>query len=132
MGWVSFPAVATTQSADLIAEAWLRDRDIPHRAFTKWQLKVGNYKRVSYYPTKGTTFVDGEEGARTRAGLSGLAEVLIDSANYRPNTHRLCRSPLFRAAGGDPLCDKLCLSLRANGDRMFWHGSWSRLPARAT
>ena len=64
-----------THPADPMAEAkaWLSDRDVPNWPLTKYQLKVGKRKRVSYYPTKGTTFVDGEEGARTRAGLSAIA-----------------------------------------------------------
>jgi len=65
-------------------EAWLRERDIPFRVLTKYQVKIGKFKRVSYYPTKGTTFVDSEDGARTRAGLSGLTEVLINLRELPP------------------------------------------------
>jgi hypothetical protein len=49
------------------AQAWLCDRDIPYRALTRYQLKIG--RQVSYYPTKGTTFVDGEECILVRGRL---------------------------------------------------------------
>ena len=66
----------STSPAMVQAQAWLCVRDVPYRPLTRYQLKIGT--RVSYYPTKGTTFVDGEEGARTRTGLRGLEEVLIE------------------------------------------------------
>ena len=56
------------------AEAWLRDRNISSRRTSKYQLKIG--RRVSFYPNKGTIFVDGEEGARPNTGLGALEEVL--------------------------------------------------------
>ena len=73
-----------TQSADPMAaaKAWLCVRDVPYRPLTRYQLKIG--KRVSYYPIKGTTFVDGEEGARPRTGLRGLEEVLIELGYLSP------------------------------------------------
>jgi hypothetical protein len=76
---------AMTQSTDPAmaqAQAWLCDRDVPCRPLTRYQLKIG--KRVSYYPGKGTTFVDGEEGARARTGLRGLEEVLIELGYLSP------------------------------------------------
>ena len=58
------------------AQAWLRERNLTFRQMTRYQLKIG--PRVSYYPAKGTIFVDGEDGARQRTGLLGLEEVLVE------------------------------------------------------
>ncbi len=81
----------STSPAMAEAQAWLCVRDVPYRPLTRYQLKIG--KRVSYYPTKGTTFVDGEEGARPRTGLRGLAEVLIELGYLEPD----CTPTLSRA-----------------------------------
>jgi len=64
------------------AKAWLDDRDVAFRQLTRYQVKIG--KRISYYPTKGTTFVDGEDGARRHSGLSGLEQVLIELGYLAP------------------------------------------------
>jgi hypothetical protein len=56
------------------AKAWLILREISFREATRYQLKIG--RKISYYPSKETTFVDGEEGARTQTGLRGLEAVL--------------------------------------------------------
>ena len=56
------------------AEAWLRDRNISSRRTSRYQLKIG--RRVSFYPNKGTIFVDGEDEARERTGLAALEAVL--------------------------------------------------------
>ena len=73
-----------TQHADPMKEAmaWLAERDLAYAKKTPYQLKIG--RRVSYYPTKGTTFVDGEDGARPRTGLRGLEEVLIELGYLQP------------------------------------------------
>lgn len=64
------------------AMIWLNERNLTYAKKTPYQLKIG--KRVSYYPTKGTTFVDGEEGARPRVGLRGLEEILIELRYLAP------------------------------------------------
>jgi hypothetical protein len=73
-----------TQHPDPMKEAmaWLDDRDLTYAKKTDYQLKIG--KRVSYYPTKGTTFVDRDKAARTRTGLHGLEEVLIELSDLAP------------------------------------------------
>ena len=67
------------------AEAWLRDRNISSRRTSKYQLKIG--RRVSFYPNKGTIFVDGEEGARPNTGLGALEEVLREHGYIRRDTN---------------------------------------------
>ena len=75
-----------TQSADPMAQAtaWLDLRPITYKPITRSQIKIEKY--VSYYPTKGTVFVDGEDGARPRTGLRALEEVLIEFG-YLPPEH---------------------------------------------
>ncbi len=58
------------------AETWLRRRKISYRRVSLYQLKIGLH--ISYYPSKGTTFVDGEDRARDKTSLDGLADVLIE------------------------------------------------------
>jgi hypothetical protein len=58
------------------AVTWLGRRKISYRRVSSYQLKIG--PRISYYPSKGTTFVDGEDRARDKTGLDGLADVLIE------------------------------------------------------
>ena len=54
---------------------WLDLRDIPCRPASRYQLKIG--RGLSYDPTRGTTFVKGNDRARRRAHLSGRREVLV-------------------------------------------------------
>ena len=75
-----------TDPAMAEAQAWLRDRDLSYRQLTRYQIKIG--RRVSYYPSKGTTFVDGEDGARQRTGFLGLEEVLQE-LGYTQETYVL-------------------------------------------
>jgi hypothetical protein len=63
------------------AKAWLIHREISFRQVTRYQLKIG--RRISYYPSKETTFVDGEEAARTLTGLHGLEAVLREFSYLR-------------------------------------------------
>ena len=56
------------------AKAWLIHREISFRQVTRYQLKIG--RKISYYPSRETTFVDGEEAARELTGLRGLEAVL--------------------------------------------------------
>jgi hypothetical protein len=58
------------------AEAWLRARRISSRRTSRYQLKIG--RTISYYPHKGTIFVDGEDEARPHTGLAALEAVLRD------------------------------------------------------
>ncbi len=65
------------------AKAWLILREVSFREATRYQLKIG--RKISYYPSKETTFVDGEEGARTLTGLRGLEAVLRELGYLRPD-----------------------------------------------
>ena len=56
------------------AEAWLHARRISSRRTSRYQLKIG--PTISYYPNKGTVFVDGEDEARPHTGLAALEAVL--------------------------------------------------------
>jgi hypothetical protein len=58
------------------AVAWLRTHNLPCRQVTRYQLKIG--RSVSFYPHRGTIFVDGEDEARERTGLAALEAVLRD------------------------------------------------------
>jgi hypothetical protein len=66
------------------AEAWLGARRISSRRTSRYQLKIG--PTISYYPNKGTVFVDGEDEARPDTGLHAL-EVVLREQGY------LSRSP---------------------------------------
>ena len=69
----------TTQKPDPTfdaAVAWLRTHHLPYRQVTRYQLKIG--RSVSFYPHRGTIFVDGEDEARERTGLAALEAVLRD------------------------------------------------------
>lgn len=95
------------QPADPMAEAkvWLDLRDITYKAITRYQIKIG--AKVSYYPTKGTVFVDREDGARPRTGLRGLEEVLIElgylAPEYAPTLSTLTASEPLRPPMAAPL-----------------------------
>lgn len=75
-----------TQPADPMAEAkaWLDLHDVTYKPITRYQIKIE--KEVSFHPTKGTIFIDGEDGARPRTGLPALEEVLIEFG-YLPPEH---------------------------------------------
>ena len=68
------------------AKSWLILREVSFRQVTRYQLKIGS--KISYYPSKETTFVDGEEGARTLTGLRGLEAVLHELGYLRPDDFR--------------------------------------------
>ncbi len=74
-----------TQPPDPMAEAkaWLDEQHLHYTRKTEWQLKIG--KRVSYFPTTGTTFVDGEKRARECTGLRALEEILIELRYLQPD-----------------------------------------------
>ncbi len=80
------PAMAQTK-------AWLCDRNLTYRQMTRYQLKVG--PRVSYYPAKGTIFVDGDDGARQRTGLLALEEVLVELGYLRIECPRTLVLPIM-------------------------------------
>lgn len=61
------------------AEAWLRTRRISSRRTSRYQLKIG--PTISYYPNKGTIFVDREDTARPDTGLRAL-EVVLREQGY--------------------------------------------------
>ena len=61
------------------AEAWLRERRISSRRTSRYQLKIG--PTISYYPRKGTIFVDREDTARPDTGLRAL-EVVLREQGY--------------------------------------------------
>ena len=56
------------------AVAWLRTHHLPYRQVTRYQLKIG--RSVSFYPHRGTIFVDGEDEAREQTGLAALETAL--------------------------------------------------------
>jgi hypothetical protein len=60
-------------------EAWLSARRISSRRTSRYQLKIG--PTISYYPNKGTVFVDGEDEARPHTGLPAL-EVVLREQGY--------------------------------------------------
>lgn len=65
------------------AKAWLDQRNLPYTIKTKYQIKIG--REVSFFPAKGTIFIDGEERARERTGLRALEEVLIKLGYIQPD-----------------------------------------------
>ena len=56
------------------ALAWLARKRIPHKETTPYQIKVG--QRISWWPVKGTLFVDGEAKARPEKGRRALIKLL--------------------------------------------------------
>ena len=77
------PTFATT-------EAWLSARRISSRRTSRYQLKIG--PTISYYPNKGTVFVDGEDQARPHTGLPAL-EVVLREQGYLRDPSRSPSSP---------------------------------------
>ena len=75
------------------AEAWLRTRRISSRRTSRYQLKIG--PTISYYPNKGTIFVDREDTARPDTGLRAL-EVVLREQGYlsRPPSSPQSVSPI--------------------------------------
>jgi hypothetical protein len=73
------PPVAPVMTEALV---WARKRKFPLERPTRFQLKIAD---VSYYPHKGTIFVDGEDQRRPETGLGALEKLLI--------TKRLIRDP---------------------------------------
>jgi|tagenome__1003787_1003787.scaffolds.fasta_scaffold20708056_3 hypothetical protein len=67
-----------------LAKAWLRKRNLRFDQKTLYQLKIE--RDVSYYPNKGTIFVDGEIAAQDERGLRGLEQVLIELGYLKPNS----------------------------------------------
>jgi hypothetical protein len=59
-----------------LAIAWLRKRNLSFDQKTLYQLKIEWH--VSYYPGKGTIFIDGDMVARGQRGLRGLEQVLVE------------------------------------------------------
>jgi hypothetical protein len=68
------------------ALAWLRTRGLRVKQPTPFQIKVAD---VSYYPERGTIFVDGEKRRRPETGLAALEKLLIN--------RRLIRKPRERS-----------------------------------
>ena len=64
-----------------LAIAWLRKRKRHFEQMTTYQLKIEWH--VSYYPGKGTIFIDGDIGARDERGLRGLEQVLIELGHLK-------------------------------------------------
>lgn len=58
------------------AMEWLDARGQYYEKVTDYQIKIGG--DVSYYPGKGTIFVDREICARDERGLGGLEKVLLE------------------------------------------------------
>jgi hypothetical protein len=90
------------------AKAWLILREISFREATRYQLKIG--RKISYYPSKETTFVDGEDGARDLTGLRGLEAVLREFGYLRPD-HLKART-LSPPARRDGAMEEIGLVLR--------------------
>ena len=67
--------------------AWLKSLGLTCKAPSPHQLKIEcrRNRGVSYYPAKGTIFVDGEKGAREKTGRDALEAVLIDLKVLEPN-----------------------------------------------
>ena len=63
------------------AEAWLHARNVLFRRTSPYQLKIG--RRVSYYPSKGRIFIDGEGKSRDQTGLAALEAVLREEGLLR-------------------------------------------------
>ncbi len=80
----------------LEAETLLRARNVPFRRATRYQIKIGS--KLSYFPHKGTIFVDREPRARSSTGLAALGTVLRElghlprAASTSPR-HRLSPTP---------------------------------------
>jgi hypothetical protein len=77
---------------------WLRKRNIPFRRTSSYQLKIGS--RVSYYPGKGTIYLDNETTARPETGLDALEVVLRDERLLRTSA-----TPPRSPRGTDPNTD---------------------------
>lgn len=60
---------------------WLRAHQLRHRPLTAYQVKIGP---VSYFPGKGTIFIDQEPRRRPDTGLDALADVLRELALLPP------------------------------------------------
>jgi hypothetical protein len=75
------------------AVAWLRTHHLPFRQVTRYQFKIG--RSVSYYPHRGTVFVDGEDAAREQTGLAALETALREQGYLRDAG----RSPVSRTGG---------------------------------
>lgn len=58
------------------AMAMLDEMGALYRVVTEHQIKIGRY--VSYYPSSGRIFIDGEKGARPDKGLQALRAVLLE------------------------------------------------------
>ena len=65
-----------------LAIAWLRKRNLSFERKTTYQLKIEWH--VSYYPGKGTIFIDGDVAACDERGLRGLEQVLIELGDLKP------------------------------------------------
>ena len=57
------------------ARQWLSERNVPFRQTSEYQLKIG---RINFYPSKGTSFRDGDKARHAVKGLEGLIELLAE------------------------------------------------------
>ena len=57
------------------ARQWLAEHDVPFRQTSEYQLKIG---RINFYPSKGTSFRDGDKARHAVKGLEGLIELLTE------------------------------------------------------
>lgn len=67
--------------------AWLQGLGVTCKAPSPHQIKIECRRKrgVSYYPNKGTIFVDGEKGAREKTGRDALEAVLIELKVLEPD-----------------------------------------------
>lgn len=64
------------------ARQWLAEHDIPFKQTSEYQLKIG---RFNFYPSKGTSFRDGDKARHGVTGLEGLTELLMADGHIRPS-----------------------------------------------
>ncbi|MBM4128372.1 MAG: hypothetical protein FJ247_13780 [Nitrospira sp.] len=57
------------------ARQWLAERYIPFKQTSEYQIKIG---RINFYPSKGTSFRDGDKARHSVKGLEGLIELLTE------------------------------------------------------
>jgi len=78
-----------------VALAQLDEEGIHYRRTTEYQLKVGSY---SYYPDKGTIFMDGNSKAHTERGLDTFITLIRKLRDRNPGRFQTKSPTIFVSA----------------------------------
>lgn len=113
--------------------AMLDEMRVLYRVVSDYQIKIGRY--VSYYPSTGRIFIDGEKSARREKGLHALRVLLFErglarrprhaddkptpsrNADHSPQNARGAQPKCAEEAEGTPTQDAICLHISLSDEQ---------------